>query len=90
MSVSSRAGSSTPFRRSDGFGYLDQEEHAVIYIGMDVHQKSTTFCLFDPSAEKERQYRPVTRPTTVQAYEEVLRPHDGHAIFLGAPPAGEK
>jgi len=57
---------------------------------MDVHQKSTTFCLFDPSAEKERQYRPVTRPTTVQAYEEVLRPHDGHAIFLGAPPAGEK
>lgn len=49
----------------------------MVYIGMDVHQKSTTFCLFDPSAQKKDQYRTVTRPTTVQGLEEVLRPHDG-------------
>ena len=49
----------------------------MIYIGMDVHQKSTTFCLFDPSAEKDRQYRTVTRPTTVEGIREVLKPHDG-------------
>jgi hypothetical protein len=35
---------------SYGFGYPDNEEHAMVYIGMDVHQSSTTFCLFDPSA----------------------------------------
>ena len=28
----------------------------MIYIGMDVHQKSTTFCLFDPSQEKAGRY----------------------------------
>ncbi len=49
----------------------------MIYIGMDVHQKSTTFCLFDPSAKKKDQYRTVTRPTTVQGLKEVLHPHDG-------------
>jgi transposase len=44
---------------------------------MDVHQVSTTFCFFDPGEEKRRQYRTVTRPTTVEAIRTVLQPHDG-------------
>ncbi|MEK7710391.1 MAG: hypothetical protein AAB341_00710 [Planctomycetota bacterium] len=44
----------------------------MIYIGMDVHQKSTTFCLFDPSAEEDRQYRTVTQPTTEEAIHQTL------------------
>ena len=49
----------------------------MIYIGMDVHQKSTTFCLFDPSAEKDRQYRTVTQPTTEEAIRRTLAPLGG-------------
>jgi transposase len=60
-----------------GFGYLEQEEHAVIYIGMDVHQMSTTFCLFDPSAPEGGQYRTVTRPTTEEAIRQTLAPLGG-------------
>lgn len=59
----------------------------MIYIGMDVHQKSTTFCLFDPTAAKADQYRTVTRPTTVEGIREVLMPHDGRfevAFEVGA------
>ena len=56
----------------------------MIYIGMDVHQKSTTFCLFDPSAEKGRQYRTVTRPTTVEAIRAVLQPELSDALFFVA------
>jgi len=48
----------------------------VIYIGMDVHQSSTTFCLFDPSEEKVGRYRTLTRPTTVEGIGEVLAPLD--------------
>ena len=48
----------------------------MVYVGMDVHQTSTVFCIFDPSAEKGRQYRTLTRPTTIEAYQEVLRPHN--------------
>jgi transposase len=43
---------------------------------MDVHQSSTTFCLFDPTADKAQQYRTVTRPTTREAIEGVLGPHE--------------
>jgi transposase len=60
---------------SYGFGYLDKEEHAMVYIGMDIHQLSTTFCVFDPSADKARQYRTLTRPTTPETFEAVLGPH---------------
>ena len=49
----------------------------MIFIGMDVHQSSTTFCLFDPAAPENRRYRTLTRPTTVEAIEGVLRPYDG-------------
>lgn len=49
----------------------------MIYIGMDVHQKSTTFCLFDPSAPTDREYRTVTRPTTAEGIGEVLKPYNG-------------
>jgi transposase len=51
-----------------------KEEHAVIYIGMDVHQKSTTFCLFDPSQGQAGRYRTLTRPTTAEGIEAVLAP----------------
>ena len=60
-----------------GFGYLDKEKHAMVYIGMDLHQPSTTFCLFNPAAPKGRQYRTLRRPTTLEAIKEVLRPHEG-------------
>ena len=49
----------------------------MVYIGMDVHQQSTTFCFFDPAAAKDRQYRAVTRPTTAEAIRGVLQPYDG-------------
>lgn len=49
----------------------------MVYIGMDVHQSSTTFCVFDPSAEEGGQYRTLTRPTTVEGLEEALGPYDG-------------
>ena len=77
MSVSSRAGSLTQCCLVFGFGDLVLEEHAVIYLGMDVHQKSTTSCLFDVSAETGREYRTVTRPTTAEGIGEVLKPYSG-------------
>lgn len=49
----------------------------MVYIGMDVHQRSTTFCVFDPTAEKGRQYRTLTCPTTAEAIRAVLEPYDG-------------
>jgi len=76
MSVSSSAGYLTQCCWY-GFGYLEQEEHAVMYIGMDVHQKSTTFCLFDPWAAEEGQYRWVTQPTTEEAIRRTLAPLGG-------------
>ena len=49
----------------------------MIHRGMDVHQKSTTFCLFDPSAKEDRQYRTVTQPTTKEATRRTLAPLGG-------------
>jgi transposase len=49
----------------------------MVYIGMDVHQSSTTFCLFDPSDGPKGRYRTVTRPTKAEAIEAVLRPFEG-------------
>ena len=46
----------------------------MVYIGMNVHQSSTTFCLFDPKQDKGHRYRTLTRPTTVEALQAVLRP----------------
>ncbi len=46
----------------------------MVYVGMDVHSKTTTFCLHDPDAEGRQQYRTVTRPTTEQAIRSVLEP----------------
>ena len=51
----------------------------MVYIGMDVHQSSATFCLFDPSAEEHCRYRTLTKPTTVEAIREVLHPFDGRS-----------
>ena len=48
----------------------------MIYIGMDVHQSSTTFCLFDPGKEKAGRYRTVTRPTRVEVIRELLAPFE--------------
>lgn len=50
----------------------------MIYIGMDVHQSSTTFCLFDPAKSEGRAYRTLTRPTTAEAIGKVLGPYDGN------------
>ena len=36
----------------------------MVYVGMDVHRKTTTFFLYDPGAEPSGQYRYMTRPTT--------------------------
>src|SRR5262245_17638486 len=49
----------------------------MICVGMDVHQNFTVFCLFDPAASREDAYRTVTRPTTVEGLESVLRPLGG-------------
>lgn len=46
----------------------------MVYVGMDVHQLSTTFCLFDPAAPAETQHRTLTRPTTPEGLAEALRP----------------
>lgn len=60
-----------------GFVYPDTKEHAMVYIGMDVHQSSTTFCLFDPSDGPKGRYRTVTRPTTEEHIAAVLCPFKG-------------
>ena len=46
----------------------------MIYIGMDVHQSSTTFCLFDPAQAEGCQHRIVTQPTTAEGIRKVLKP----------------
>ncbi len=60
-----------------GFGYLDNEELARVYLGMDVPQSSTTFGWFDPSDGPDGRYRTVTRPTTAESIAAVLRPFEG-------------
>lgn len=49
----------------------------MIFIGMDVHDKRTTFCLYDPSQESRSQYHTFSRPTTEEAYVAVLEPLKG-------------
>ena len=49
----------------------------MVYVGMDVHSKTTTFCLHDPEAKGRRQYRTVTRLTTAEAIRSVLEPLEG-------------
>jgi len=49
----------------------------MIFVGMDVHYKSTTFCFLDPTFPEEQRYRMLSRPTTVEAYREVLEPLKG-------------
>lgn len=49
----------------------------MVYIGMDVHQSSTTFCLFDPNEGEKGRYCTVTRPTTPEAIRGVLTPYGG-------------
>ena len=55
----------------------------MLYVGIDVHQKSTVFCLYNPAAQPARQYRTLTRPTTPEGFEEVLKPlgRQCHAAF---------
>ncbi len=49
----------------------------MVYVGMDVHSKTTTFCLHDPELKGRRSFRTMTRPTTAQAYRSVLEPLGG-------------
>lgn len=44
----------------------------MVYVGMDVHQKSTTFCILDPSKEEGAgRYRTIKRETGQEAFDEV-------------------
>ena len=49
----------------------------MVYVGMDVHQSSTTFCFFDPVVGNGGQYRTYTRPTCRESFCEVLAPLGG-------------
>lgn len=49
----------------------------MIFVGMDVHHKTTTCCLFDPSLPEEQQYRLVTCETTTAGIGQVLSPLGG-------------
>jgi transposase len=49
----------------------------MIFVGMDVHSKSTTFCLLDPSLPEDRRCRWVTVPTTAVDFAKVLEPLGG-------------
>jgi transposase len=49
----------------------------MLYVGMDVHQKNTVFCVLDPAAAAARAYRTVTRPTTEDSFRDVLGPLGG-------------
>ena len=47
----------------------------MVYVGMDVHQKSTTFCILDASKEEgDGRYRTVKRETCQEAFDEILGP----------------
>ncbi len=59
---------------------FDEAEHAMVYIGMEVHQQSTTFCFFDPAAEEGLRCRAATRLTTVEGIRAALQPHDGRCL----------
>jgi transposase len=43
----------------------------MLYVGMDVHQQSTTFCIFDGTTG---EIRVITGPTSAGHYAEVLQP----------------
>ena len=50
----------------------------MVYIGMDVHQKSTMFCILDASKEEgDGRYRTVKRETCREAFDEILGPWRG-------------
>lgn len=49
----------------------------MIFVGMDVHDKSTTFCLLDPQLPEKEQYRWVTLPTCADSFRKVLQPLEG-------------
>jgi len=50
----------------------------MIFIGMDVHSKTTTFCFCDPSLPEDCRYRWVTCQTTAEAFTALLAPLQGH------------
>ncbi len=49
----------------------------MIFVGMDVHDKSTTFCLLDPRLPEKEQYRWTTLPTGADSFRKVLQPLGG-------------
>ena len=56
---------------------MNSQRYDGVYVGMDVHRMSTTFCIFDPRADKERQYRTTKCETSAAAYQRVLQPFAG-------------
>lgn len=49
----------------------------MIFVGMDVHDKRTTFCFLDPSLPEKVQCRWVTQPTCAASFRKVLGPLKG-------------
>lgn len=49
----------------------------MIFVGMDIHDKSTTVCFFDPEAAPVAQHRYATCPTTAKDLTALLRPFGG-------------
>jgi len=48
----------------------------MVYVGMDVHQSSTTFCFFDPEDGNGGRYRMYTRPTCGESFRKRKRQAD--------------
>ena len=46
----------------------------MMYVGMDVHKLTTTFCFYTPNAARGRQYGARSCPTTAEAYRGFLAP----------------
>ena len=61
----------------------------MIFAGMDVHHKTTTICLFDPSAPEDDQFAFKTVETTGQGLRRVLGPLGGqvHVAWEVGPQA---
>ncbi|MFQ5807928.1 MAG: transposase, partial [Phycisphaerae bacterium] len=49
----------------------------MVYVGMDVHQVSTTFCFYDPRRAEGARFRTLTVHTTAETIRAALAPLDG-------------
>ena len=47
----------------------------MLHIGIDVHQKSSVFSVFDPAKREGRTRRSQKVETTAEGFRQVLEPH---------------